>query len=160
MKKTWKPIAAGILMFLSSVPYVAAATRFYVTPGFLPENLGGGFVWAPLGVIVQFPFAFPLLAGGIGSIIRRTWGLVFAGAVTPLVLTVLLSPWGWAGMATDYLVHSLPTFPRYLSIAAVYLFMITAALLLYLSRREFKGRRSSTEHLFAPPEKIRNQAGR
>lgn len=156
MKKTWKPVVAGILLIASSIPYIVASTRWFVTPGFLPKDMGGGPVWATLGLTIFFPFALPLLAGGICAIIRRAWVMAFVGAVVPLVFTVLLSPWGWALIGTEYMVRSLPSFVRYVSITMVYLLTVVAAILIYLSRSEFKGRRSSAEHLFSAPKRLTN----
>jgi hypothetical protein len=156
MKKTWKPIIAGILMLLACVPYVIASIRWYITPGFLPDNLGGGPIWAPLGFILLIPFGLPLLSGAICAMVRRAWGLAFLGAVTPLVFTVLLTPWGWTRVGIEYVVQSQPPPIRLTFTILVYLMMVAAAILLFLSRKEFKGRKSSTEHLFSPPKKLRD----
>jgi hypothetical protein len=88
--------------------------------------------------------------------VRRAWGLAFLGAVTPLVFTVLLTPWGWTRVGIEYVVQSQPPPIRLTFTILVYLMMVAAAILLFLSRKEFKGRKSSTEHLFSPPKKYRD----
>ena len=83
----------------------------------------------------------------------RAWGLAFLGAVAPLAFTLLLAPFGWLRLGPEYVVRSLPVSVRYSFDALVYLLMAAAAVLLYRSRNEFKGRRSAAEHLFSPPRR-------
>ena len=156
MKKTWKPIVAGILMFLACIPYFIASVRWYFTPDVLPDSLGGGPVWAPLGFVLLIPFGLPLLSGSICAMVRRAWGLSFIGAVVPLVFTVLLTPWGWTRVGIEYVVRSESPPIRLFFTILVYLIMVVAAILLFFSRKEFKGRKSTTEHLFSPPQKLRD----
>ena len=156
MKKTWKPIVAGILMLLACVPYFIASIRWYITPGVLPDSLGGGPVWAPLGFVLLIPFGLPLFSGAICAMVGRAWGMAFIGAVAPLVFTVLLTPWGWTRVGIEYVVRSQSPPIRLFFIILVYLIMVIAVILLFFSRKEFKGRKSSSEHLFSPPEKLRD----
>jgi hypothetical protein len=153
MKRTWKPIVAGTIMIATSIPYWVASTRWFVTREVFPEELGGGPIGSWLGIIVLLPFAFPLVAGAICAMLRRAWGLAFLGAVAPLAFTLLLAPFGWVRLGPEYIVRSLSVFVRYSFDAMVYLLMVAAAVMIYLSRNEFKGRRSAAEHLFSPPRR-------
>jgi hypothetical protein len=156
MQKTWKPVIAGLLLFAASIPYCIASTRWFVYPENLPDNVGSGPIWPYLGLIILVPFALPMIAGGICALLRRAWGLAFLGAIVPLFVTLLLLPYGWVRIGPEYVVRSYSAFIRYPFITLVYLMIAGAAVLLYLSRKEFKGRKSSTEHLFSPPKKLKN----
>ena len=153
MKKSWRPVVAGTLMIAASLPYWVASTRWLGTREFFSDELGGGQIGSWLGIIVLLPFAFPLVVGAICAISRRAWGLAFLGAVAPLAFTLLLAPFGWLRLGPEYVVRSLPACVRYSFDALVYLLMAAAAVLLYRSRNEFKGRRSAAEHLFSPPRR-------
>ena len=152
MKKTWKPILAGILMIAASVPYCFASTRWFAEPGYLPESLGGGRVLPVFGLLILFPFAFPLLTGAVCAFMRRAWGLAFIGSAAPLLFTVLLLPWGWGRIGAEYLVRSQSAPIRYAFMALVYVLIVAAAALLWTSRKEFRGRTSSAEHLYSGPK--------
>jgi hypothetical protein len=151
MKKTSKPVVAAAFMIAASLPYWVASTRWLVTREVFPDELGGGPIGSWLGIIVLVPFAFPLVSGAICAILRRAWGLAFLGAVAPLAFTLLLAPFGWVRLGPEYVVRSLPVSVRYSFDALVYLLMAAAAVLIYRSRNEFRGRRSAAEHLFSPP---------
>lgn len=156
MKKTWKPVVAGILLIAASVPYCVASTRWFAEPGHAPESMGGGPISPWFGLVILFPFALPLLIGAVCALSRRAWGLAFIGSVAPLVFTVLLLQWGWARIGPEYMVRSQSAPMRYAFMTAVYALMVAAAGLLWLSKKEFKGRKSSAEHLFSPPKKLVN----
>ena len=159
MKKTWKPTVAGILLVAASVPYCVASSRWFVEPGNAPESLGGGPISPWFGLVILFPFALPLLIAAVCALMRRAWGLGFIGSLAPLLFTVLLLRWGWARMGPEYIVRSQAVPVRYAFIAVVYLLMVAAAGLLWFSRKEFKGRKSSAEHLFSPPKNLINSEG-
>ena len=152
MNRTWKPVVASVLQFLASIPYLVAALELYFVPGFLPEEIGGGRIWAAVGFLVWFPFALPLLIGGTSALTRRAWGLAFIGAVAPLALTFLLSPWQGTRIGMAFFFFSSLPQPVCQAIEFLaYVFMVASAVLIALSRREFTGRRSAAEHIYGPP---------
>jgi len=152
MNKTWKPIVAAVLMIAASFPYLIASTRWFQEPGFFPVTMGGGPIWPWLGLILLFPFALPLLAGAICALLRKAWLLSLIGVLTPLAFNIILSPWGWVRIGPEFIVRHQPEAVRTTVTVLVFAFIIIAALLLYLSRKEFSGRSSSAEHLFSPPK--------
>lgn len=153
MKRTWMPLAAAALQFLASIPFLVLAFELFASPRSLPENVGGTQIWAPVGVIIWFPFAVPLLLGGISALIRRAWGMALIGAVLPLALTVILSPWQATrlGMAFFFFTDLPYAFCQSLEYST-YFFMVASAVLVVWSRGEFSGRKSAAEHLFGPPK--------
>lgn len=152
MKRSVEATAAAVLEILASVPYFIGSVAFFIVPTFLPQKYGGTQIWGPTGFVVWFPFAVPLLAGGICAIVRRAWAMALIGAIWPLVWTVLVSPWGYTGIGTVPLIKSLSPDIRETVVVLVYLFMVVAGILLLLSRKEFKGRQSFSEHLYGPPK--------
>jgi hypothetical protein len=156
MKKTWKPIAAAVLMLAACFPYCVASTRWFQEPGFFPETMGGGSIWPWLGLILLFPFALPLIAGAICALVRSAWIFTMVGVITPLLFTALTAPFGWVRIGPEFIVRHQSDSVRTLVTILVYAFIIAAALLLYLSRKEFSGRKSSAEHLFGPPKKYKD----
>ncbi len=156
MKNTWKPTVAAVLMLAASIPYCVASTRWFQEPGFFPETMGGGPIWPWLGLILLFPFALPLIAGAVCALVRRAWVLALIGALTPLAFSVLLSPWGWVRIGPEFIVRHQQDTVRNTVTVLVFAFIIVAAVLLYLSRKEFSGRSSSAEHLFGPPKKYKD----
>jgi hypothetical protein len=147
------PIAAAILQFLASIPYLVLSLELYFIPGFLPPELGGGRIWAAVGFIIWFPFALPLLLGGVSSLMKKAWGVSLIGAVSPLALTVFLAPWQGTriGLAFFYST-SLPRVVCETTEFLAYLFMVVAAVLIIWSKDEFASRRSAAEHLYSPPK--------
>ena len=153
MKKTWKPTVAAALEILASVPYLAGSVTFFIIPTFFTDENGVTFrMWGPVGLILWLPFAVPLLAGGVSAIIRRAWGLSIIGAIVPLIMTILLTPWGYPGIETVFVFSSLPPYVRLALVNSIYVLMAVAVLLLLMSRREFAGRLSVAEYLYSPPK--------
>ena len=148
MKKTWKPIVAGLLLLPASVPYLIATVAVLRNPPNLPQEVGGGEAWAPVGLIIWMPFALPLILGGIAALMRKAWGLAFIGAAAPLVLTVILSPWRSTDIGTASFFDAAIPSVRILVVVSVYVAMVAAVVLLILSRKEFVGRRSVGEQLY------------
>jgi len=160
MKKTWKPISAAVLMLLASLPYIFASIRWFINPGYIPEDQGGGPVWPWVGVIILFPFWSPLITGATCALFRRACGLAFVSAMTPLLLTIFLRPWGWEDVGVGYLLESSPV-SIYILVTVVFnCLMGGAAILLWFSRKDFTDRQISSQRLYSPPDKIREMLSR
>jgi hypothetical protein len=157
MSKTWKPVIAAILLIGASVPYFVSSIRWFITPGFISEEAGGGQIWPWVGVVILVPFLSPLLIGAICAFFRKACGLAFIGALTPIVLTIFLRPWGWEDMGMGYLLRSSSVYVYGPLMALNYIFMGAAAVLLFLSRREFGDRETSSERLYSPPKNWRDK---
>ncbi len=154
VKKKWMPLTAGLMLAAASVPYFVAATRFFFHPENLPGSLGGTRIWAPAGFVVWLPFLLPLMLGMVSALIRRTWGLVVACAVMPLVFTILLSPWTETSIAKAlFFSTTIPYGACNLLEFVTYTLMVAAAVLAVVSRKTaFSGRESATEYLYGPPK--------
>ena len=153
VKRTWRPIAAGIMQMLACFTYIFCAIELFFFPRNLPDSAGGGPVWAPIGIIVWLPFLLPLAVASVSAVTRRAWGLALIGGLLPLVLTVLASAWSVTsiGMALFYWTP-LPLGVCRIIEFAVYGLIVLAAALIVWSRREFIGRTSAAEQLYGPPK--------
>jgi hypothetical protein len=158
MVKTWRPFIAGLLLLSASIPYVLFSLDAFLNPRYLPANVGGGRVWAPVGIIIWFPFILPLWLGSTAAFLRKAWALALIGAALPIALSVMLSPWQGTsvGLAFFY-VTSLPYRACQFLELLVYLWMIAAIVLAAISRQEFRGRLSAAEHLYGPPKWYRRE---
>jgi len=156
MKKTWRPVLAGIMLIVASAPYIFASIRWFINPAYLPDPDTGGQlpVWPWVGLIILIPFWSPLLTGAICGIFRRACGLAFMGAVSPLLLTIFMRPWGWEDMGMGYLLASSPASVYIPLMSFQYVLMGGAAILLFFSRKDFRDREESSERLYAPPKNI------
>ena len=154
MKRTWMPLTAGLLLALASVPYFVAAARFLVHPENLQQSMGGTQIWAPVGFVIWLPFIAPLLVAMGSAFARRTWGLVAVCALLPLAFAVILSPWTETSIAKALFFSTpLPMGACRVLEFVAYLFMVTAAVLVVISRKTaFVGRKSATEYLYGPPK--------
>ena len=154
LKKKWMPLTAGLLLAAASVPYFVAATRFFFHPENLPQSEGGTRIWAPSGVVIWLPFLMPLMLGMVSAFLRRTWGLVVACAVIPLVFTVVLSPWTETSIAKALFFSTPLSYGTCRVLEFVtYMFMLAAAVLAVISRKTaFVGRESASEYLYGPPK--------
>lgn len=152
MKRSIEPTAAAVLEILASVPYFIGSATFFIIPTYWPQSQGGTRILGIWGLIYWFPFALPLVAGGICAVLRRAWILALIGAIWPLVWTFLMSPLGFNGPGTVPLIKTLSPDIRDTVVTLVYVFMVAAGVLLLLSRKEFKGRQSFSEHLYGPPK--------
>jgi hypothetical protein len=103
VKKTWKPIVAGILDIVFSVISLwflfALSLEGAVFWSIFPKSMFGLNNPSTVYLIITIPLLFiPILTllGGIYALKRRKWGLAFAGSIaailswTPVVL--LLTP--------------------------------------------------------------------
>ena len=148
------------MLILASVPYFLASARWFIKPGFIPEKMGGGQVWPWLGLVIMIPFWSPLITGATCALFRKACGLAFAGAMTPLVLTMLLRPWGWGDAGIGYLMQSSP-FGIYLLCTVLFNCVLGgAAVLLWYSRQEFTDRQPASGWLYSPPQRIRDLISR
>ncbi len=158
MKKyIWKPLLSTILLIVASIPYILASVRWFINPAFLPDPDTGGQlpVWPWVGFIILVPFWSPLLTGAVCAMFRRACGLAFAGAITPLLLTISLRPWGWGDVGMGFLLSSSPASVYIPLMTLHYVLIGGAAILLLFSRQDFRDREESSERLYAPPKNIR-----
>jgi hypothetical protein len=140
----------------ATVPYFAASARWFITPGVIPNDLGGGKIWPWVGVMILVPFWGPLLLGAICALGRRAFGLAFISAMAPSILTILLRPWGWGDVGVGPLVGSATASVYGFLTTLHFVFMGAAAILLLFSRRTFKEQESSSERLYGPPKNWRD----
>jgi hypothetical protein len=156
MKRNMRLITAAILLVLACIPYLISSIRWFINPGYIPEESGGGQIWPVVGIIILIPFWSPLVTGAICAIFRRSCGLAFIGAITPLILTIMLRPWGWSDMGIGYLLSSTSVFVYGLLMSVQFIAMGLAAILIFLSRQEFKDRQTVAERMYGPPKKWRD----
>ncbi len=154
--KIWGPFVASALLVLASLPYLIASVRWFIAPGVISENLGGGQIWPWVGVMMLFPFWSPLLVAAICAFCRRAVGLAVTGALTPLLLTILSRPWGWGDVGFGYLISSSSVYVYGLLTTLQFTCMAAAAMLLVFSRRVFKDRETSGARLYGPPKNWRD----
>jgi hypothetical protein len=160
MKKSWRPVVAGMLEIMASAPYFLASVMFYLFPtwvqvGSVTSSTGVTTptivqVWAPSGLVIWLPFALPLAVGGTCGLFRRGWDLAFLGPVVPLALTAASLAWGNLGLTSFgslFAFGLIPSVPVRLAIVAAFFAMMVAALVLViLSRKEFPRRRKPTAY--------------
>jgi hypothetical protein len=79
-KRTWKPIAAGILCIIAGV--LCAIPSIVV-----------GQIFAPIGAPLIIASTIPIV-GGIYALRRRIWGLVLAGSIFTLLNSLILGIFG------------------------------------------------------------------
>ncbi len=93
MKKTWKPVTAGIL------DIIAGAAGLILGFGFMIGGAMVGFVTQlPMWLNTLIPLvSIPLIilglidiAGGICALMRRVWGLALAGSITTLITSPVI----------------------------------------------------------------------
>jgi hypothetical protein len=156
MKRTWKTVTAVILLIGASIPYLISSIRWFINPGYLPEESGGGQIWPMVGIIILIPFWSPLLTSAVCAIFTRSCGLAFIGAVTPIILTIMLRSWGWGDAGIGYLLSSSSVFVYGLLMSLQFIAMGAAAVLIFFSRQEFKDRQTSAERMYGPPKKWRD----
>ncbi len=155
-RTSWFPFLAAALMLAASVPYLVSSARWFMAPGVIAKELGGGKVWPWVGIIILVPFWAPLIIGAICAFARKAFGLAFVCALAPSVLTIFLRPWGWEDVGIGYLVGSSSVF-MYGALTSLH-FAVTAAaaLLLLFSRKTFREQESSAERLYGPPKNWRD----
>ena len=86
MKRTWKPITAGILVIISGVSFLGAAIFVVSTSGGSPEGVILALFWIPFTIVA--------LAGGICAFRRKMWRLAFNGSISAaLVGFVIMMPY-------------------------------------------------------------------
>ena len=163
VKRTWRPIVAGIMQGIACLPYIFCAIELFIWPRDLSEMTGGGLVstgeglsgpvWAPIGVVVWLPFLLPLALASVAAVTRRAWGLALIGGLLPLVLTVLIAPWAASSIGTALSQYApvSPATARLIEFVTYGVLVLAAALLVW-SRREFVGRTSAAEQLYGPPK--------
>ena len=158
MKKKWRPVLAGIMLIVAAAPYIFASVRWFVNPAYLPDPDTNGQlpVWPWVGLIILVPFWSPLLTGAVCGIFRRACGLAFMGAVSPLLLTIFMRPWGWEDVGMGYLLASSPVYIYTPLMSLQFVLMGGVAILLFFSRKDFSDREESSERLYAPPKNIRD----
>jgi hypothetical protein len=155
MRNLWKPVLAGILLLGAAFPYLFSSVRWFISPGTIPNEMGGGTVWPWVGVIILIPFWSPLITGAICAFARRACWLACSSALVPVFLTIGLRPWGWEDVGFGYLLRTSSVF-LYLPIMSLhYVLMVSAFILLLLSRHDFLDREISAERLYRPPKKWR-----
>jgi len=83
MKRTWKPIAAGILCIIAGaiglIP--AIVMSLYLSRAFVPLLRAIGALLAVVGIMP--------IVGGIYALRRRIWGLALAGSIFALIAPVI-----------------------------------------------------------------------
>ncbi len=93
MKKTWKPVTAGIL------DIIAGAAALILGFGLMIGGALVGFVTQmPLWLNTLIPvISIPLIilglidiAGGICALMRKVWGLALAGSITTLITSQVI----------------------------------------------------------------------
>ena len=145
MSRKWKPIVAGILEILAGFGILFSALAFFellylVTPRpwdelslsvyGLTRFITVLFWW--MAPFVAGLFGIVPLAGGVYALLRRRWGLSFAGAIATVPLT-FIAPFGlgpWANYEYGIAPHYFSWLPLLLSIVII--------TLVVLSKREFK----------------------
>jgi len=162
VKRTWRPVVAGVMQMLACFPYIFFAIELFIWPrdlaptaggGLVPKVEGGHPVWAPIGVVVWLPFLLPLAIASVAAVTRRAWRLALVGGLLPLVLTVVLAPFAGTSIGTALLQYSPASQAAARAVElTTYGFLVLAAALLVWSRREFVGRTSATEYLYGPPK--------
>ena len=153
VKRTWRPVVAGVMQMLACFPYIFFAIELFIWPRDLSPTAGGGPVWAPIGVVVWLPFLLPLAIASVAAVTRRAWRLALVGGLLPLVLTVVLAPFAGTSIGTALLQYSPASQAAARAVElTTYGFLVLAAALLVWSRREFVGRTSATEYLYGPPK--------
>lgn len=91
MRKTWKPVAGGVLAIVSgclTLLIVLAVMAFMIAPASRMSALGVGV----LGLVV-IVFSIVAIVGGILALQRRSWGFSLAGAICATI-----SPWSLLGI--------------------------------------------------------------
>jgi hypothetical protein len=133
MNKTWKPIIAGILEIMAGFGMLASAYFFlallYIeTPWPWPP---GHFLW------FFIPFLGILsVVGGVCALLRRKWGLAFAGAIATVPL-FLVARFGLRVFINyPYIEPTPPIF--YLYLVLPLLLSIAIITLIVLSKKEFE----------------------
>ncbi len=135
-KRTWKPIAAGLLLVLACLPYVYAALDLNFGPA---VNESYSFR-PPPAVLVWLPFILPLALGAMSALARRLWGVGLVGAILPLVLRPFSKTWTFNSISAVLNWHTpLPDQACRTIEFGMYMFMLLAAVLVVWSRREFSG---------------------
>jgi hypothetical protein len=156
MKRNMKLITAAILLVLACIPYLVSSIRWFITPSYISDESGGGRIWPMVGVIILVPFWSPLVTSAVCAIFRKSCGLAFIGAITPIILTIMLRPWGWGDVGIGYLLSSSSVFVYGLLMSVQFIAMGAAAVLIFFSRQEFKDRQTSAERMYGPPKKWRD----
>ena len=139
MKRTWKPMVAGILDLIIAIPAFVGYLCIGIV-GLLENNLG-----AVAGFFLAAPAIAPLI-GGICALRRRIWWLALAGSVLPLILRSLIGGVWWTGWP----IRSLYYYTNYLYLGNILNFLVLALvimpiILIALSKKEFGRPPKSTE---------------
>lgn len=112
MKRTWKPVAGGVLAIVAgslNILVALAVMVFMVVPDTRVAALGMGV----LG-IVFIALAAVAVAGGVFALQRRRWGFSLAGAICAII-----SPWSLLGiLATVFIAIARDEFPGAAPVAA------------------------------------------
>lgn len=153
MKKTWKPVMAGVLQIMTSIPYLAGSVMLFIFPKFIHDESGLTYqLWWPLGLVLWLPWVVPLWVGGICAIKRKSWVVALISPILPLFMTALLIPYGYPGIEVVFVFNPLSTQIRMIVVNSIYALMAIAALLLLIARKEFMGMQSAAEYIYSPPK--------
>ncbi len=135
-KRTWKPLAAGLLLALACLPYIYAALDLNFGPA---VNESHSFR-PPPAVLVWLPFILPLVVGSVSAWTRRFWGVALIGALLPLVFRPFSRAWTANSISAVINWHTrLPDQTCRAIELGMYIFMLLAAVIVVWSRAEFSG---------------------
>jgi ABC-type thiamin/hydroxymethylpyrimidine transport system permease subunit len=93
MKKTWKPLTAGILSIIAGGVAVILGCGFLISlrvAGFLttmPKWLDAALTYPAYPLVILGLLA---IAGGICALVRRAWGFALAGAIAAFLVSPIL----------------------------------------------------------------------
>ena len=93
MKKTWKPIAAGILEITAGGLSVITGCGLYMSAmvaNFLTTVPPLVYAILTYPMIPLILLGILAIAGGICALLRKRWGLALAGAIASLLVAPLL----------------------------------------------------------------------
>jgi hypothetical protein len=141
MKRTWKPIATGILGIICSLTYFASFILVLILSEYRLDPY-----WA-FGIIVYgilcIPFVLLTTVAGIYALLRRKWRLVLACLVVPTLYQIIRIPCRWFNPHAPFIqvVRSssyATTSSDVMTIIIGIIIPLAAVVLLVLSRAEFR----------------------